>query len=249
MNYSLSTLFIIFMFYSFIGWIIESIYVYYCTKKIMNRGFLIGPCCPIYGFGCLIFILILPKYLDDPIVLFVLAATICSVLEYITSWIMEKLFKARWWDYSNKKFNINGRICLENAMGFGLGALLVMYIIHPFFKPIIFSIPVNLYNIIAIILSIIFIVDLAVSLKIITGFKTVAKSIHKDSTEEITKKVREKLVSRGGLYKRLVSSFDFEASENLLNSIKARFKNEKNKARKKLKEEKKRIKLEEKKIK
>ena len=129
MNYSLSTLFIIFMFYSFVGWIIESAYVYYCTKKIMNRGFLIGPCCPIYGFGCLIFILILPKYLDDPIVLFVLAATICSVLEYITSWIMEKLFKARWWDYSNKKFNINGRICLENAMGFGLGALLVMYII------------------------------------------------------------------------------------------------------------------------
>lgn len=249
MNYSLSTLFIIFMFYSFVGWIIESVYVYYCTKKIMNRGFLIGPCCPIYGFGCLIFILILPKYLDDPIVLFVLAATICSVLEYITSWIMEKLFKARWWDYSNKKFNINGRICLENAMGFGLGALLVMYIIHPFFKPIIFSIPVKLYNIIAIILSIVFIVDLAVSLKIITGFKTVAKSIHKDSTEEITKKVREKLVSRGGLYKRLVSSFDFEASENLLNSIKARFKNEKNKARKKLKEEKKRIKLEEKKIK
>ena len=249
MNYSLSTLFIIFMFYSFVGWIIESVYVYYCTKKIMNRGFLIGPCCPIYGFGCLIFILILPKYLDDPIVLFVLAATICSVLEYITSWIMEKLFKARWWDYSKKKFNINGRICLENAMGFGLGALLVMYIIHPFFKPIIFSIPVKLYNIIAIILSIVFIVDLAVSLKIITGFKTVAKSIHKDSTEEITKKVREKLVSRGGLYKRLVSSFDFEASENLLNSIKARFKNEKNKARKKLKEEKKRIKLEEKKIK
>jgi len=249
MNYSLSTLFVIFIFYSFVGWIIESIYVYYCTKKIMNRGFLIGPCCPIYGFGCLIFILILPKYLDDPIVLFVLAATICSVLEYITSWIMEKLFKARWWDYSNKKFNINGRICLENAMGFGLGALLVMYIIHPFFKPIISSIPVNLYNIIAIILSIVFIVDLAVSLKIITGFKTVAKSIHKDSTEEITKKVREKLVSRGGLYKRLVSSFDFEASENLLNSIKARFKNEKNKARKKLKEEKKRIKLEEKKIK
>ena len=95
MNYSLSTLFIIFMFYSFVGWIIESVYVYYCTKKIMNRGFLIGPCCPIYGFGCLIFILILPKYLDDPIVLFVLAATICSVLEYITSWIMEKYFKTK----------------------------------------------------------------------------------------------------------------------------------------------------------
>ena len=79
---------------------------------MMNRGFLIGPCCPIYGCGCLLFILILPKYLDDPIVLFILAATICSVLEYITSWIMEKLFNTRWWDYSKRRFNLDGRVCL-----------------------------------------------------------------------------------------------------------------------------------------
>ncbi len=242
MEYSLSMLFVIFIIYSFVGWIIESVYVYYCIQKLMNRGFLIGPCCPIYGFGCLLFILLLPKYKEDPLVVFVLAATICSVLEYITSWLMEKLFKARWWDYSDKKFNIAGRICLENALSFGIGALAVIYIIHPIFKPILVSIPSSIINIIAIILGAIFIIDMLVSLQIITSFKNVAKSIHKDSTEEITKKVREKLVSRGGLYKRLVSAFNFEASENLLNSLRARLKNDKSKARKKYKEEKKRLK-------
>ena len=136
MNKSLSMLFIIFIFYSFIGWIIESLYVYYCTKKLMNRGFLIGPYCPIYGLGCVLFITLLEKYMNEPLVLFILAITICSVLEYLTSWVMEKLFKARWWDYSDKKFNINGRVCLENMMGFGVGALVVMYVSHPLLKPL-----------------------------------------------------------------------------------------------------------------
>ena len=243
MEYSLSYLFIIFIFYAFAGWIVESIFVYFCIKKLMNRGFLIGPYCPIYGLGCLLFILLLNKYLDDPIVIFILAITICSILEYTASWLMEKLFKARWWDYSNKKFNLNGRICLENMVCFGIGALSVLYIAHPLLKPILFSIPVKIINIIAIILAIIFIIDFIVSLKIITSFKKVAKSIHRDSTEEITKRVREKLSSMGGLYKRLVNAFNFEASENLLNNFRARMKNEKEKARKRFESDKKRLKL------
>ena len=238
-----------FIFYSIIGWIVECIDVYIESKKLMNRGFLIGPYCPIYGCGCLLFIILLDKYLNDPIVLFILAIAICSLLEYVTSWIMEKLFKARWWDYSDKKFNINGRICLENMLGFGIGSLIVMYIAHPLLKPVLLSIPEHTTKIIAIILFVIFIADLLVSLKVITSFKNVAKSIKKDSTEEITKKVKEKLVAMGGLYKRLVSSFDFKASDNLLSSLKARVKNESEKARKRFLAEKKKIRLLNKKIK
>ena len=243
MEYTLTTLFITFMFYSIVGWMVESIYVYTSIKRFMPRGFLIGPYCPIYGFGCLFFITLLNKYMDDPLVLFVLAIAICSVLEYITSWLMEKLFKARWWDYSHKKFNLNGRICLENMMGFGVGALIIMYIVHPTLLPLFTLISPIILNIIAIVLAVIFIADIVLSFKIITSFKNIAKSIHKDSTEEITKKVKEKLVAMGGLYKRLVSSFEFEASENLLNTLKARMKNEREKARKKFKEDKKRLKL------
>ena len=247
MNYSLSMLFIIFMFYAIVGWIVECIDVLVCIKKLMNRGFLIGPYCPIYGAGCLIFILTLPKYLNDPVVLFILATTICSVMEYVTSWLMEKIFKARWWDYSHKKFNLNGRICLNNMFSFGAGALFVMYVSHPLLFPILEKIPSNILNIIAIILFIIFATDIIISFKVISNFKNVAKSIKKDSTEEITKKVKENLISRGGLYKRLVSSFDFEASDNLLSNLKARVKNEKVKAKKKIADEKKKIKLQDKK--
>ena len=87
-------LFLLFMTYSFIGWLMEVICKLIETKKIINRGFLIGPYCPIYGWGCLLITMLLNKYVDDPLVLFVMAIIICSILEYVTSYLMEKLFKA-----------------------------------------------------------------------------------------------------------------------------------------------------------
>ena len=93
--------FLVFIFYSFLGWLMEVILTYSSDKKFVNRGFLIGPYCPIYGWGVLLIMFILKRYLDRPIGLFCMAVIICSVLEYLTSYLMEKLFKARWWDYSN----------------------------------------------------------------------------------------------------------------------------------------------------
>ena len=105
-------------------------------KRFINRGFLIGPYCPIYGCGAVLITLLLQKFVNDPITLFVYGIIICSILEYTTSFIMEKLFNARWWDYSTKKFNINGRICLETMIPFGLLGLAIVYIINPFFLKI-----------------------------------------------------------------------------------------------------------------
>lgn len=224
MDYSLGMLFLLFLIYSFLGWIMEMVVCYFATKKWVDRGFLIGPICPIYGSGCLLIILLLNKYLEDPLVLFVMAMLICSLLEYFTSYIMEKLFKARWWDYSHKKYNINGRICLDNILAFGILGLLMMFVINPFVVKMLGYISTNILNIVSLVLFIVFVVDLVVSLKIISGFKNVAKSIHKDSTEEITKKVKEILSKRGKLYKRLVSAFDFEASEKLIKDIKNKVK-------------------------
>ena len=224
MDYSLGMLFLLFLIYSFLGWTMEMVVCYFATKKWVDRGFLIGPICPIYGSGCLLIILLLNKYIEDPFVLFVMAMLICSLLEYFTSYIMEKLFKARWWDYSHKKYNINGRICLDNILAFGILGLLMMYVINPFVVKMLGYISINILNIVSLVLFIVFVVDLVVSLKIISGFKNVAKSIHKDSTEEITKKVKEILNNRGKLYKRLVSAFDFEASEKLIKDIKNKVK-------------------------
>ena len=224
MEYSIGMLFLLFIIYSFLGWCMEMVVCYFATRKWVNRGFLIGPICPIYGWGCLLIILLLKRYLDDPLVLFVMSMVLCSLLEYYTSYLMEKLFKARWWDYSHKKYNINGRICLDNILAFGILGLLMMYFINPFVVKMLGFVSTKVLNIFAIVIFVIFLVDNIVSLKVISGFKKVAKSIHKDSTEEITKKVREILSSQGKLYRRLVSAFDFEASEKLIKNFKERVK-------------------------
>ena len=224
MEYSIGMLFLLFIIYSFLGWCMEMVVCYFAIRKWVNRGFLIGPICPIYGWGCLLIILLLKRYLDDPLVLFVMSMVLCSMLEYYTSYLMEKLFKARWWDYSHKKYNINGRICLDNILAFGILGLLMMYFINPFVVKMLEFVSTKVLNIVAIIIFVIFLIDNIVSLKVISGFKKVAKSIHKDSTEEITKKVREILSSQGKLYRRLISAFDFEASEKLIKNFKERVK-------------------------
>ena len=228
MEYSIGMLFLLFIIYSFLGWCMEMVVCYFAIRKWVNRGFLIGPICPIYGWGCLLIILLLKRYLDDPLVLFVMSMVLCSMLEYYTSYLMEKLFKARWWDYSHKKYNINGRICLDNILAFGILGLLMMYFINPFVVKMLEFVSTKVLNIVAIIIFVIFLIDNIVSLKVISGFKKVAKSIHKDSTEEITKKVREILSSQGKLYRRLISAFDFEASEKLIKNFKERVKSKAN---------------------
>ncbi len=230
MYFILANYFLLFLLYAFMGWCMEVIVVYFSTKKFVDRGFLIGPICPIYGLGSLLIVILLQKYVGDPLVLFVMSVLICSFLEYFTSYLMEKLFKARWWDYSNKRFHINGRICLDNCAAFGILGVLMLYFVNPFFTNILYMFPYWLLYTLAALFFLFFVIDNLVSLKIITGFKNVAKSIHKDSTEEITKKVREKLVDKGGLYKRLVSAFNFEASEKLLRDIQLRVSNTLHKA-------------------
>lgn len=117
--------------YSFLGWLYESILCSVSQKKLVNRGFLNGPVCPVYGFGAILVIIVLGRETQSTIGLFLSGAVLTCTLEYITSWAMEKLFNARWWDYSNRKFQINGRVCLEGAVVFGLFATVLIKYIHP----------------------------------------------------------------------------------------------------------------------
>lgn len=199
--------FMLFIIYSFIGWSIEVVGKLIEKHKFINRGFLVGPICPIYGWGCIAIILLLSKYKSSPIVLFLMAIIICSILEYFTSYFMEKLFHVRWWDYTRRKYNINGRICAETMIPFGLLGCLVVYIVNPIFTGLLNKIPVNTLNILAIIIFTIYVIDNIVSLSVMFGFKGTLKTVEKDGTEEITKKVREVLLKRNFLYKRLVNAF------------------------------------------
>ena len=199
--------FMLFIIYSFIGWSMEVVGKLIEKHKFINRGFLVGPICPIYGWGCIAIILLLSKYKSSPIVLFLMAIIICSILEYFTSYFMEKLFHVRWWDYTRRKYNINGRICAETMIPFGLLGCLVVYIVNPIFTGLLNKIPVNTLNILAIIIFTIYVIDNIVSLSVMFGFKGTLKTVEKDGTEEITKKVREVLLKRNFLYKRLVNAF------------------------------------------
>ena len=207
MLYNYSYIFLLFLIYSFIGWIVEIIDIFITEKKIINRGFLIGPICPIYGVGVLSMIFLLKRFTDTPLALFVLAIAIFMTLEYITSYLMEKLFNARWWDYSSCKYNINGRICLETTIPFGLGGMLVMYVINPLITKLLSSINHQVVIIMAIILIVLFITDLVISFSVISKLKGVIKKKYKDDTDEMNKKVRDYLIKLSPLTKRLMESF------------------------------------------
>ncbi|WP_208293521.1 putative ABC transporter permease [Zophobihabitans entericus] len=126
-----------FFLYSVIGWISEVIYCSVIDKKLVNRGFLFGPYCPIYGFGSLIILKLLLPIDLFPVLLFFSAIIACTLLEYVTSVVMEKLFNMRWWDYSSHKFNYQGRICVWNSFLFGIMGMVIVYVVHPFVSDIV----------------------------------------------------------------------------------------------------------------
>lgn len=123
---------LLFFFYSAAGWLLESIYCSIGEKRIINRGFLTGPLCPIYGTAALVMtILIYNPFKDRPLIIFLLGIVLCDIVEYITSYIMEKLFSARWWDYTYEFMNIGGRICLKHTLYWGIISVAFVRVLHP----------------------------------------------------------------------------------------------------------------------
>ncbi len=229
--------FLLFMIYAILGWCMEVTCKLIQYKRFINRGFLIGPYCPIYGYGAILITFLLKKYTDDPIILFFMAIIICGTLEYLTSYFMEKIFKARWWDYSQKKFNINGRVCLNTIVPFGLLGLFIMYISNPFFISKIQLLPEIWLNILFWTLLVIYIVDNIVSGIVIRYVKKTEKIVGKDldNTEEITKKVKEVLQNKSMLHRRLLNAYPS------LEAVKIKIKEKKEEIKEKVEEQKKEI--------
>lgn len=123
---------LLFFFYSAAGWLLESVYCSIGEKKIINRGFLTGPLCPIYGTAAIVMtVLLYNPFREKPLVVFMLGIILCDIVEYITSYVMEKLFAARWWDYTYELLNINGRICLKHSLYWGVISVVFVRVIHP----------------------------------------------------------------------------------------------------------------------
>lgn len=160
---NINNIFLIFTIYSFLGWCTEVVYQYWAQKKFINRGFLNGPFCPIYG-ACALLIIFLLQYFSDIIqvnliTLFIISTTLISFIEYITSYILEKLFDSKWWDYTDDPLNLNGRICLPFSLAWGLGTILGFKVINPIILYLVNLIPLHTCMLLTILILLYFTAD------------------------------------------------------------------------------------------
>ena len=180
----------IFIIYAFIGWCTEVSYAALDTGKFVNRGFLNGPYCPIYGCGVVIVVAILTPLKENLLILFAGSFLLTSVLEYITGYILEKVFHNKWWDYSDKPFNIKGYVCLKFSIYWGLACTFIMDIIHPIIYAAIRFIPFVLGVVLLSIIMCVFAADCIITVttilkcnKRLKVMDEMAASIHRLSDE------------------------------------------------------------------
>lgn len=192
---------------AFLGWVMEVACKLIQFHRFINRGFLIGPYCPIYGFGAVLVTALLSRFTDSPVAVFVLAMALCGLLEYITSYLMEKLFHARWWDYSQKRFNLNGRVCADTLIPFGLLGLIMIYFIKPKLFGYFGRLPIPWLDALCIGLTALLLSDVIVSTCVLTHIRRNAESAAGDSTEAITQAVRATLAYQGALVRRTLRAF------------------------------------------
>lgn len=195
---TISILLITFIFYSFLGWCFEMVHMGITTKEVVNRGFFNGPVIPIYGIGMMLIIYLLDGFKDNIITTTLLIVAICSILEYSTSVLMEKLFDMRWWDYEDKPLNLNGRVCFETMSLFTIMALIGIYKINPAYMEFITSLSTNMLMKLAFFFLAAFLLDAFFSLYILNRYMSKdERSIRKDKTPDIRKFT--KTVIRKGL--------------------------------------------------
>lgn len=165
----------IFCIYAFLGWCVEVVFQALVHGKFINRGFLNGPVCPIYGFGILAVVVALTPLKSNPLLLFVGSVLLTSALEFITGFALAKIFHDKWWDYSNEPCNIMGYVCLRFSLMWGLACMLVMDIVHPIIMRLINAVPERLGYIL---LSILFATLLADMIVTVLATSKLRKRLH-----------------------------------------------------------------------
>lgn len=163
--------------YSLLGWCCEVGYAYKNQRKFVNRGFLHGPICPIYGICTLTIIGILQSFNKNIFILFIIATIVISTIEYITGYLLEKVFRTKYWDYTEDPFNLHGRICLHFSLMWGMLAVLAVKVIHPFIVNTVTSLPLNYIVPIFIFIFSIFIIDIISTLLSLINIKKLLNNI------------------------------------------------------------------------
>ncbi len=188
MKYQIFELLTYFVIYSFAGWVMESIFRSFCEKKIINTGFLRGPFCPIYGIGAIIIYVFLRGFKDNIILLFIMGVIILTIWEYLVGVLLEKLLNTKYWDYSDHKFNIQGRVCLTNSIFWGILGVVFIEYVNPFVQE-------QIHNMNDIYIQII--VYIATAIIAIDGITTIAKMknlrVTLEKIEKLNTQIKAKL--------------------------------------------------------
>ena len=162
---------ILFFIFSILGYISEVIYCSIPQHRFVNRGFLYGPYLPIYGSGAMIVLVLLEPFRSNPVLIFIFGLVLTSMLEYFTSWALEKLFSVKLWDYSKHRVNINGRVCMLNSTLFGIMGLVLVYVVYPPLSDFIARIPRIIQHYTAYLIVIAMSIDATLSVMKMNAFK------------------------------------------------------------------------------
>ncbi len=202
-----------FIIYSFFGWVLESVFKTYLQKKLVNSGFLHGPVCPIYGVGALIMLLFLDKFRGNIIAIFIIGFVVLSVWEYIVGVLLEKIFKTKYWDYSDNKFNFQGRVCLMNSIFWGILAVIFIQFVHPFISMQVDKIPNTALIVVTSTIMLGMLVDFIVTIVRITNIQSKVEKLR-----EITEKLNEQLKQMKKTEKN--KALNMEAIQSVVNDLK-----------------------------
>jgi uncharacterized membrane protein len=207
---NLINLVILFFAYAFLGWCIEVTLKYFQFHRFINRGFLTGPWLPIYGSGAALITVVIKGLapLEFSVgTTFAVSFLLCGFLEYMTSYVLEKRFHARWWDYSQKPMNLHGRVWIGNLILFGLGGVVIVDLINPLLLRLSEHMSFPLREIMALFLSVVFVADYVMSHFVLKLVKTSVELSEADDTEAISKEVRLLLSDRSVFHRRFAEAY------------------------------------------
>lgn len=182
-HYSIIQWLFFFYFYCFFGWIFESTYVSIKSRKFVNRGFMRGPFLPIYGSGAIMMLVVSMPFQDNIFLTYIAGCIGATALELVTGVAMEALFKVRYWDYSNQKFNYKGHICLSSTVAWGFLTIFMTEFLHRGVEKIVFAIPVTVVNVVTVIVTVYIIIDFTLSFKAAMDLRDILVGLEKAKEE------------------------------------------------------------------
>ena len=214
-----------FFFYSAAGWLVECIYRSIGEKRIINSGFLTGPLCPIYGTAALFLtVLLYNNFRDRPLLIFLLGMLLCDVVEFLTSWIMEKLFHARWWDYTYEFLNIQGRVCIKHTLYWGIISIAFVMVLHPSVDSLLHRLPEKYFGVVVAAIMVVFLLDVGNAVRKAADFRALQDKLHA-LTESLSGTLTSVKTAVGTRSERMSDSINnrMEQAQDFLTQFELRF--------------------------